>query len=60
MLPFGDAVLLRYDRVRQLLGEIVQLGKPIQVQVRVVEAVVAHVVVDIGDLHGQAFSSTAG
>ena len=35
-LPFRDAVLLRHDGVCQLLGEIVELGQPVQVEVRVV------------------------
>lgn len=48
--PLGDPVFLRDDGVGQLLGEVVQLGQPVQLEVCVVEAVIADVVVDIGNL----------
>lgn len=50
ILPLGNPVLLGDDGVGQLLGEVVQLGQAVQLQMCVVEAVVADVVVDIGNL----------
>lgn len=56
-LPLGDSVLLWNNDVCQLLGEVVKLGKAVQLKVSVVEAVVADVIVDVGDLNQSEHST---